>query len=168
LFSRTDVTGIQYAQAQWGAQETQDERKDAMKIIMPEQAHDKIKESHGKIFTVVFRRKRDKVEKHPETGEKVVVAQAGDLREMNCRTEVKSKLKTPDGEGKRYVFSEHDLVSVYDLRAEGYRSFAWKNVISMKINGEEYVVISEQTRDYCQTNPDSDIAETVKNSGIEI
>jgi len=139
-----------------------------MKIIMPEQAQNKIKNTHGKIFSVVFRRKRDKVERDPNTGEKVVVAKAGDLREMNCRTEVKSKLATPNGEGKKYVFSQHELVSVYDLVAKGYRSFAWKNVISMKVNGEKYIVLSEQTLDYCQTHPTSEIAKIVESSGIEV
>jgi len=122
----------------------------------------------GRFLAFIFRRKRDKVERDPNTGEKVIVAKAGDLREMNCRTEVKSKLRTPDGEGKKYIFSEHELVSVYDLVAKGYRSFAWKNVISMKVNGEKYVVLSEQTLDYCQTNPTSEIAKNVENSGIEV
>lgn len=137
-----------------------------MKIILPEQAQEKINDTHGKIFSVVFRRKRDKIEKN-EHGEKVVLAKAGDLREMTCRTEVKSKLKTPNGEGKKYVFSEYNLVSVYDLKKKAYRSFSWKNVIKMKMSGEEYIILSEQTRDYCKKNPDSEIAKIVQNSGIE-
>jgi hypothetical protein len=138
-----------------------------MKIIMPEQAHAKISDTHGKIFSVVFRRKRDKVERDKDTGEKVVVAKAGDLREMNCRTEVTSKRVTPNGEGKKYSFSAHNLVSVYDMQKKGYRSFAWENVVILKVNGTEYVVLSSQTLDFCQTNPESEVAETVRDSGIE-
>lgn len=139
-----------------------------MKVIMPEQAHQKIQDTHGKVFSVVFRRKRDKTAKDPQTGEKVIVAKAGDLREMNCRTEVKKHRKTPNGEGKKYVFSEHDLVSVYDLKVKGYRSFAWKNVLVLKVGGEEYVVLSPQTIAYCHENPNSEIAKKVEDSGIEV
>lgn len=138
-----------------------------MKIIMPEQAHSKIKDTHGKIFSVTFRRKRDKVEKDQNTGEKKIIAHAGDLRKMNCRTEANSKRKTPDGEGKVYSFSSHNLVSVYDLHAKGFRSFAWENVITAKLGGEEYIVLSNQTLDYCRTNPTSEIAKKVAKSGIE-
>jgi len=160
--------GLFFIQKRNGVQpNTGHERNDVMNIILPEQAHAKIKESHGKIFSVVFRRKNDKVEKNPETGERVVVAKAGDLREMNCRTEVKSKLATPNGEGKKYVFSAYDLVSVYDMQVKGYRSFKWSNVVTMKINGKEYIVLSEQTLEYCRENPESDIAKKVKNSGME-
>ena len=139
-----------------------------MKIIMPEQAHEKIKESNSKFFTVVFRRKKDKVEKDPVTGNRIIVAKAGDLREMNCRTGVKSHLTTPNGEGRKYSFSAHDLVSVYDMRAKGYRSFAWANILTLKISGEEYVVLSPQTLEYCQENPDTILARKVEESGIEV
>ena len=138
-----------------------------MKIIMPEQAHGKIKDTHGKMFTVVFRRKNDKVERDADTGEKKIIAHAGDLRSMNCRTEVKSKLATPNGEGRKYRFSDHDLVSVYDMQAKGYRSFAWENVVTLKAFGEEYIVLSKQTREYCNENPESDVAKKVEDSGIE-
>jgi hypothetical protein len=139
-----------------------------MKIITPEQAHEKIENSHGKIFSVIFRRKKDKIEKSPKTGERIITAKAGDLREMNCRTEVKSKLRTPNGEGKKYVFSEHDLVSVYDLREKGYRSFAWANILVLKINGTEYIILSPQTLEYCKQNPDTIMARKVEESGIEV
>jgi hypothetical protein len=138
-----------------------------MKIIMPETAHQKIRDTHGKLFTVVFRRKNDKVEKDAETGERKIVAHAGDLRQMNCRTEASAKRTTEEGEGKKYSFSAHELVSVYDMHKKGFRSFAWKNVVLLKAFGEEYVVLSEQTKAYCNENPDSDIAKKVEKSGIE-
>ena len=139
-----------------------------MKIILPEQAHQKILDSHGKIFGVVFRRKNDKIERDSITGERRVIARAGDLREMNCRTKVKSKLHTPDGEGKKYIFSQHNLVSVYDLKKQAYRSFKWENVIFLKMNGEKYIVLSPQTLEYCKKEPESELAKNIKDSGIEI
>lgn len=138
-----------------------------MKIIMPQQAHEKIEGTDGKIFSVVFRRKRDKVERDKETGEKKIVARAGDLRKMNCRTKVTSRRKTPNGEGRAYKFSDYDLVSVFDLQADGYRTFAWANIVFLHVNGEEYIVLSDQTLAYCRDNPDSDVANAVQNAGIE-
>ena len=139
-----------------------------MKVIMPEQAHEKIKSSNSKFFTVVFRRENDKVAKDPNTGERIVVARAGDLREMNCKTGVKVHRKTPNGEGRKYSFSAHDLISAYDMVAKGYRSFKWANILTLKIGGEEYVVLSPQTLEYCQENPDTIMARKVEESGIEV
>jgi len=145
---------------------TTDSMDDA-KIILPEQAHNKIKESNGKTFTVVFRRENDKLAKDPNTGERIVVAKKGDIREMNCRTGVKSKRKTPNGEGKKYVFSQYDLVSAYDMQVHGYRSFKWANILTMKYRGSEYIVLSPQLIDWCQNNPDDKITKKVRDSGIE-
>jgi ketosteroid isomerase-like protein len=136
-------------------------------VIMPETAHKKIKELGNKFFSVTFRRRRDKVERDPDTGEKKIVARAGDLREMSCQCGVKKYRKTPDGEGKKYVFSEHDLVSVTDTKIKQYRSFAWANILTLKASGQEYVVLSEQTKEYCLANPESEIAQKVKEAGIE-
>jgi hypothetical protein len=135
-------------------------------IIMPEQANKKIKNSHGKIFSVIFRRKTDKIVN--KDGQKVIVAKAGDLREMTCRTEVRSKLHTPNGEGKKYNFSEKHLVSVYDMQKKAYRSFSWENIIQLKIRGKEYIVLSSQTLQYCKENPNSNIAKKVEENHIEV
>ena len=54
----------------------------------------------------------------------------GEPRFMNCRLGVKKHLKGGD---KPYSDREHKLVTVYDLKAEGYRSIPLESVF--EING---------------------------------
>jgi len=139
-----------------------------MKIINAEKANEMIKKNGTKIFHATFIRKHDKVEKDQQTGEKILVAAAGTLREMTCRTKVKKHLKTENGEGRKYNFTDRRLSSVYDINAKGYRSFSWDHLVMLKMAKEEYVVLTENCRQFCLNNPEHQIAQAVADSGIEL
>ena len=73
----------------------------------------------GSIFTVVFVKKN------------------GELREMNCRKGVKKYLT---GAGAKYNPREYDLVFVYDLKKQAYRTINISTLQTLRINGEEYTI----------------------------
>lgn len=78
----------------------------------------------GKIFTVTFI-KRD-----------------GTIRKMNCRLGVKKDLSNnPNKRPQNYNPDEHSLLSVYDMKAKGYRSIRLNTVIRLKIDGVTKEVI---------------------------
>lgn len=78
------------------------------------------KEGSGKLFSVTFRRRTD-----------------GQIREMNCRFGVKSKLK---GGKASYDPKKKDLMVVWDVQAEGYRSIPREAVETVVHNGMTYIV----------------------------
>jgi|SRR5690606_21469567 len=86
--------------------------------IDAKEARQMIAETHGKIFSVEF-----------------IKRTTGELRKMTCRTEVTSKLK---GGEKPYKDEDHQLVTVYDIHAEGYRTIPLEQVIRIKIDGRVY------------------------------
>lgn len=69
---------------------------------------------NGKFFTVKF-----------------VKRSTGELRTMNCRLGVTKHLK---GGTKSYNDKDHKLVTVYDLKSEGYRCIALEGVT--EVNGQ--------------------------------
>lgn len=137
------------------------------KIITPNKAQELIKKHGNKWFWAAFVRKNDKVAKDA-LGNKVTVARAGDIRYMCCRTGVKKHLKTPNGEGRAYNFTEKRLTSVWDRKANGYRAFSWDYLTLLKIGGEKYVVLNETSRSFCRRNPKHDIASAFVSNGIVV
>jgi hypothetical protein len=83
-------------------------------------ALDMIQKSHGKFFTVVFKKRS-----------------TGELREINCRTEVVKHLK---GGEKKFSDKEKELVTVYSVADKGYRSIPLEGLRTIKFNGVLYHV----------------------------
>ena len=62
----------------------------------------------------------------------------GELRKMTCRTGVKKGLKGDNGVGVlRAKSSNTNLVSVFEMQVNGYRSFDLERVVSFKCGGVE-------------------------------
>jgi hypothetical protein len=57
----------------------------------------------------------------------------GELRKMRCRKGVKKYLK---GGPPAYDFKEKNLIPVFDLDKEEYRSIPLENVVELHANGE--------------------------------
>jgi hypothetical protein len=91
-----------------------------MELIEREKLVDKLKSTHGKIFSVCFIKRTD-----------------NSKRVMNARFGVKSHLK---GGKLPYEPKEKELLSVFDMNKKGYRSIGIENIISAKISGGEYIV----------------------------
>lgn len=60
---------------------------------------------------------------------------SGEKRVMNCQF---GTVKYTKGVGKKFEDADHNLITVYDLKAKGYRSFKADRVISIKAHGEVY------------------------------
>ncbi len=75
---------------------------------------------NGSFFTVVF-----------------VKRTTGEERTMNCRQRVTKHLR---GGGAKYSFSKKGLVSVYDVQAEGYRSFPLDGLREIRTDKKVYRV----------------------------
>lgn len=82
----------------------------------------KIHNTAGRIFSVQFT-KRD-----------------GTLRDMVCRLGVKKKLKGGD---RAYNPDDYNLVFVYDMQKEGYRSIPFDRLHLLNINGQSYEVLTQ-------------------------
>ncbi len=74
----------------------------------------------GRIFTVVFKKRT-----------------TGEIRVMNCRFEVKSALK---GGTLRYVPREKNLMVVYDMQKQAYRSINLEDILELLIDGKQFMV----------------------------
>jgi hypothetical protein len=59
----------------------------------------------------------------------------GETREMLCRTGVKAHLK---GGVKKFDDREKNLLTVYDVQKNGYRSIPLDAIIRVKIHGKVY------------------------------
>ena len=59
----------------------------------------------------------------------------GETRHMVCRIGVKSHLK---GGKKSFSDTEKNLLTVFDVQKNGYRSIPLENIIRVKINGRTY------------------------------
>jgi len=132
------------------------------KIITADKAHELIKEKGGRWFWTAFIRKGDK------KVDGVVVARKGDIRYMCCRTGVKKGLKTENGEGRKYNYTDKRLASVWDRHAGAYRAFGWDNLVYLKIGGEKYVVLTEAARQFCLKNPDHEMSQSMKKNRVAI
>jgi hypothetical protein len=80
------------------------------------QIREKVADLKGKIFSVKF-----------------IKRSTGELREMVCRTGVKKNLA-----GGELPFDpiQKNLLMVYDMQKNGYRSIPLENVLEIKIKGE--------------------------------
>lgn len=85
-----------------------------MKITQTEMIS-RIRKSCGKIMTVKFIKRTD-----------------GKVRVMNCRTEVKKRLRGGDSK----IRPCHRLIAVYDLKSKGYRSIPEEGVFEVRIGGQ--------------------------------
>ncbi len=90
-----------------------------MKTISRTTAVRMLKSTKGRLFTVLFVRRSD-----------------GNLRQMNCRTGVKKGVK---GTGKP-VDPKHRLITVWDMKAEGFRSIPEEGIKEIKFQNELYIV----------------------------
>jgi hypothetical protein len=84
------------------------------------EAAEMIRKSNGAIFGVDF-----------------IKRTTGELRKMTARLGVKKHLK---GGKAAYDAAEKDLIFVYDLSAEGYRTIALDAITALRIGGEQYEV----------------------------
>ena len=91
-----------------------------MKKITVENAEQLIKSSNGTIFAVSF------------------IKADGTLREMVCRTGVSKGCK---GKGLAYSPSDYDLLTVYDVAAQGYRMIRLQTLRNVTMQGRQYSVI---------------------------
>lgn len=87
-----------------------------------------IRNTKGKFFSVRFIKRSD-----------------GSVREMNARTGVKKHLvKNPSKSG--IDFKKNDLISVYDVKEEGYRSIPMEGIREIKI-GDEWIKVEPLTKE---------------------
>ena len=79
-----------------------------------------IEDTKGRFFTIFFLKRN------------------GELRKMTCRTGVRKCLKGNDGVGAlRAKSSNTNLVSVFEMQINGYRSFDLERVVSFKCGNIE-------------------------------
>lgn len=79
-----------------------------------------IRQTKGKVFTVVFTKKD------------------GTTRKMNCRLGVS---KTVNGNGLAYNPEKHNLIPVYDMKVKEYRMINLETLKALQINKEFYIVM---------------------------
>ena len=89
-----------------------------MLTIDREQAAKLIAETNGKVFTAEF------------------VKKSGELRKLNCRLNVTSKLRGGVSTTKSY----ENLVTVYDMQSEGYRCINLDTLRQLKVAGNVYQI----------------------------
>ena len=89
-------------------------------MITSERAEQLLKETNGKIFTVVFRKRSN-----------------GQFRKMNCRLGVKKHLK---GGKLGYDANEKRLLTVFDLQKGQYRCIALDALVLIRVNGIKHRV----------------------------
>lgn len=80
-----------------------------------------VEESHGTIFQIKF-----------------VKRTTGELREMNCRTDVVSRLK---GGEANYDREEYKLLLVFDMQKQDYRTIPIEGITEIKMNGGWYEIV---------------------------
>lgn len=90
--------------------------------ITRQQAVELIKAQGQKTFTVVF------------------IKKCGELRTMNARFGVRKHFKTPDGSGRKYNPKDYNLVCVFDMQKQQYRSIALDTIQSVTAEGQTYEV----------------------------
>ena len=59
----------------------------------------------------------------------------GEMRTLNGRLGVKKALK---GGQKAFDDADYNLITIYDLKAQGYRSFNVDRLVELKAHGETY------------------------------
>ena len=74
----------------------------------------------GKIFTVIFKKRTN-----------------GEIRTINCRFDVKSHLR---GGELKYSPKEKNLMIVFDMQKQDYRSINLDSIIEIKVDGQTFKV----------------------------
>ena len=92
-----------------------------MENISLEEAVIKIKESEGKIFSVVFEKRT-----------------TGEFRKLIGRLGVHKDVK---GTGLRYDPASKQLMTVYDMQNQGWRMINMEGLTQLQTQGEAYVII---------------------------
>jgi len=92
-----------------------------MENISLEEAVIKIKESEGKIFSVVFEKRT-----------------TGEFRKLIGRLGVH---KDVNGTGLRYDPASKQLMTVYDMQNQGWRMINMEGLTQLQTQGEAYVII---------------------------
>ena len=80
-----------------------------------------IKSTNGRFFTAIFTKKN------------------GEDRIMNCRLGVTKNLT---GKGMSYNPRDYDMISVFDVKADGYRLINLRKLKALQINGEVFTVLN--------------------------
>lgn len=112
-------------------------------LMKLEEAVKWIEESNGKIFSVKFFKRTD-----------------GSIRTMTCRRGVSSHLVAgPKRPG--LDFKKNELIPVFDMQKQKYRSIPIEGIIAIKIKGEWYEV-QENILKYAQEYKSEDKDETLK------
>ncbi len=91
-----------------------------MKTITAFQALKIIKETQGKVFTAVFTKKD------------------GTQRKMNCRLGVQKNLT---GKGMAYKPADYDLMTVFDMKINDYRTLNLQTLTALQVAKEFYVIV---------------------------
>lgn len=86
-----------------------------MKSISKDEALEIIFRTNGKIFTVVFIKRTN-----------------GETRVMNCRLGVVRHLR---GGKKRYKPADYNLLTVFDMQKQGYRSINLDSLLELRFQG---------------------------------
>lgn len=81
-----------------------------------EQVEEFIKNTDGKIFSIKF-----------------VKRTTGEVRAMTCRTGVKKHLK---GGEPTYDAKAHNLIVVFDMQKQGYRSIPKEGITEIRVAGD--------------------------------
>jgi len=88
---------------------------------------DFIQQTNGKIFSIKFTKRT-----------------TGEERQMTCRTGVEGhKVAAPSKPG--LDFKKHDLISVFDMQKQAYRSIPIEGIFAIKQDGEWVDVESDLT-----------------------
>lgn len=93
-----------------------------MKTVNRIEAIDLIRNTSGKVFSVIFEKKD------------------GTDRKMNCRLGVKKNLK---GTGMKYDPISKGLITVYDMHKKGYRMINIETLRAIQVNGSVYTVFEK-------------------------
>ena len=88
--------------------------------VTVEYAQKLIEGTNGLIFTATFTKRN------------------GSKRKMNCRVGVKRGIK---GVGMAYDASEHDLISVFDVKKRAYRAVRLDTLTQIDFKGKQFKVI---------------------------
>jgi len=136
-------------------------------IITADKAEELIKANGSRWFWTAFIRKTDK-KGRDQNGDRILIAKAGDIRYMCARTGVTKGRKTPNGEGRKYNFSEKRLISVWDRQAKDYRAVSKDHMVYLKCGGRKYVVLTDATTKFCKENPTHEMSKAVKANKVVV
>lgn len=95
------------------------------KAASQEEAKKMIHDTRGKIFGVSFTKKD------------------GSHRDMTARLGVTKHLKGDEGKGRIYNPSDYNMLCVFDVKKEGYRTIPFDRLLELRFNKETYEITQE-------------------------